>query len=291
MQARRHILVAMDQPFRAPNTLIRPRDLTRSGWTRILFSKVPEVTLAFWAVKVLSTTVGVTAADFLARRLALGLTATTAILGLLLATALIIQFSLRRHVPAAYWLVVVLASAVGTLLADDLVVNLGVGLPVTTALFAIALLGTFVAWYRSEQTLSVHTIVTRRREAFYWSAILLTFALGTSVGDLLARNLPAGAVAPALVLGVVLAGIAAAYRAGASALAAFWAAYVLTHPFGAATGDLLAAAPGDGGLGLGSGRTSALFLLLILAVVTWFTLRGHRRQGPGSAPSAITAGA
>src|SRR6476469_142512 len=243
----------MDQPSRAPNTLIRPRDLTRSGWTRILFSKVPEVTVLFWVVKVLSTTIGLSAADLLARRLALGLSATTAIMGLLLATVLIIQFSLRRHVPAAYWPAVVLASAVGTLVADDLVVNLHVVLPATTAVFTIALLGTLVAWYRSEQTLSIHTIVTRRREAFYWSVVLLTFALGTSIGDLVVQGPALGPVSSVVVLGAVLVGIAVAYRVGANAVAAFWTAYVLTHPFGAVLGTLVATGPRHGGLGLGDG--------------------------------------
>ena len=272
MQARGRILLRMNRPPPAPNTLIRPRDLTRTGWTRILFSKVPEVTLLFWLVKVLSTTVGGRAADFLAGSVGLGLPATTAIMSLLLATALIIQFSLRRHVPAAYWLVVVLMSAVGALLAALLADTFGLGQWAATACLTALLLVTFGAWYRVEQTVSIHTIVTRRREAFYWCAILASFALGTSIGDLVGTVAALGVAGTALVFGAALVAVAVACRAGLGAAPAFWAAYVLTQPFGAAAGAALAAPASAGGLGLGAEGTSVLFLVVILAIVSWFTV-------------------
>jgi uncharacterized membrane-anchored protein len=273
----------MSRTTNMPNTLVRPRDLTRTGWTRILFSKVPEVTVLFWIVKILSTTVGETAADFLSGNLGLGLPATTAIMGILLATALIVQFSLRRYVPAAYWLAVVLVSVVGTLFSDDLVDNLGVSLWTTTTIFAVGLAATFIAWYRSERTLSIHTIVTRRREAYYWLAILFTFALGTSAGDLVAERLALGYVASVLVFGGMIAVITVAYRGGVNAATAFWAAYILTRPLGASMGDFLTAAPADGGLGLGTNGTSALFLVVIVSVVSWFSLQ-QRRVSAGRTP-------
>jgi len=253
---------------------------------------VPEVTLLFWVVKVLSTTVGVTAADFLARNLGLGLAASTAVMSLLCSIALIAQFSLGRYVPAAYCLSVVVISVVGTLLSDDLVDGLGLGLWTTTWILAFGLVTTLAVWYRSEHTLSIHTIVTRRREAYYWLAVLFAFALGTSAGGLL----PAHAFRAALViLGVVLVAIVVAWRQGLSAVAAFWAAYVVTGPCGASLGDILTTKPADGGLGLGNDATTAVFLAVILAVVGWFTWREHRRlvfsvASGGRAQDGPTAG-
>ncbi|MEG9224915.1 COG4705 family protein [Aeromicrobium sp. Sec7.5] len=253
----------------------------RGAWTETLATKVPEVILLFWVVKILSTTVGETAADFLSENLGLGLPATTAIMSVLLAAALVTQLAARRYVPWVYWLTVVLVSVVGTLFSDNLVDNLGVSLWTTTAIFGAGLVVAFVAWYRSERTLSIHTIVTRRREAFYWTVILLAFALGTSAGDLVAEKLAFGYVPSALVFGAVIALILVAHlKLGLNAVVAFWAAYILTRPFGASMGDFLTAAPADGGLGLGTNATSALFLAVIIAVVAWFTVQ-NRRQTRG----------
>ncbi len=282
MQAQARIVLLMNQTTDRSSALVRPHDLTRTGWTRILTNKVPEVTILFWVVKILSTTVGETAADFLSGNLGLGLPATTAIMGLLLAMALIAQFSLRRYVPAAYWLAVVLISVVGTLFSDNLVDNLGVSLWTTTAVFALGLAATFIAWYRSERTLSIHSIVTRRREAYYWLAILFTFALGTSAGDLVAERLALGYVPSALIFGGVIALVTIGYRAGLNAVLAFWAAYILTRPFGASMGDFLTAAPADGGLGLGTNGTSGLFLVVIVAVVARFSFQQRAEAGSNS---------
>ena len=154
-----------------------------------MLNKVPEITIYFWVIKVLCTTVGETAADFLSANLGLGLTNTTFIMGGLLLITLFFQFRFRKYVPGIYWLAVVLLSIVGTQITDNLVDNFGVTLVTTTTIFTIVLAAIFVAWYASEKTLSIHTIYTTRRETFYWLAILFTFALGTAAGDLIAERL------------------------------------------------------------------------------------------------------
>jgi len=244
-----------------------------SGRGRQMLSKVPEVTLYFWVIKIMATTVGETAADLLNENLGLGLTVTSCIMGALLVVALVLQFRARRYVPAVYWLSVVLISVVGTLITDNLTDNLGVPLAVTTVIFAVALAATFAAWYARERTLSIHSITTSRREGFYWLAILFTFALGTAAGDLVAESLNLGFLVSALLFGAVIAAVTVAhFRFGLNAVLAFWAAYVLTRPLGASIGDYLSQAPGDGGLGLGTVVTSALFLVTILALVTYLAV-------------------
>src|SRR3989440_8025957 len=146
----------------------------------VLLSKVPEVTVFFWVIKVLATTVGETAADFLNTNLHLGLTGTTLAMSAVFAVALATQFRSPRYVPPIYWLCVVLISVVGTLITDNLTDNFGVSLKLTTALFALVLAVVFGVWQSQEHTLSIHSIYTARREAFYWLAILFTFALGTA---------------------------------------------------------------------------------------------------------------
>ena len=262
-------------PVITPNRSTTRED--HGAWTRTLLNKVPEVTALFWVVKILSTTVGETAADFLNSNVGLGLSATTAIMALLLAAVLVVQFSSKRYVPAIYWLVVVMISVVGTLFSDNLVDNFGVSLWTTSAIFGAGLIASFVAWYRSEKTLSIHTIVTRRREAFYWLTILFTFALGTSAGDLVAEKLAVGYLPSALIFGGTIAAITTAfYLIRAQHVLAFWAAYIITRPFGASMGDYLTAPTKDGGLGIGTNGTSAIFLAVIIGCVTWFTIQAKR---------------
>jgi uncharacterized membrane-anchored protein len=194
-------------------------------------------------------------------------------MGALLAGALFLQFRSRRCVPWIYWLAVVLISVFGTLVTDNLVDNFGVALETTTMVFAAALLATFALWYASEKTLSIHTIHTTRREAFYWAAILFTFALGTAAGDLAAEGLNLGYAMSAALFGVLILTVAVAYYLfGLNAIAAFWTAYVLTRPFGASCGDLLSQSTADGGLGLGTVETSTLFLVGILGLVAYLSL-------------------
>src|SRR4051812_29055394 len=250
---------------------------------RVMLNKVPEVTLYFWIIKVMATTVGETAADFLSENLHLGLTRTTYVMGTLLVAALVAQFRARRYVPGLYWLAVVLISIVGTLITDNLTDNLGVALTTTTIVFAIALAVTFVVWYVNEKTLSIHSIYTTKREAFYWAAILFTFALGTAAGDLIAERLDVGYWKSALLFGaaialvtvvhfVIKARLAAEHRRQSSnAVLAFWIAYILTRPLGASLGDYLSQARDAGGLGLGTVKTTGLFLLTILGVVAYLT--------------------
>lgn len=249
---------------------------------RQLLNKVPEVTVYFWLIKVLCTTVGETAADLLNDRLGLGLTGTSVVMTVLLAGVLVWQFRLNRYVPGVYWAAVVLISVVGTLVTDNLTDNLGVPLEVTTAVFAVALSVTFTVWYRLERTLSIKRIDNRRREAFYWLAILFTFALGTAAGDLAAERLKLGYWVSALIFGALIALVGGArYGLTLNAVLAFWVAYVLTRPLGASIGDYLSRSPDDGGLGLGTVLTSILFLVTILTLVGYLTVtRRDRIDGP-----------
>jgi uncharacterized membrane-anchored protein len=236
-----------------------------------MLNKVPEVTLYFWIIKILCTTVGETAADLLNTKLGLGLTNTTYLMSAFLIAVLVAQFRARQYVPSIYWLAVVLISVVGTLITDN-IVEQGVTLETTTIAFSLALTAVFAIWYLVERTLSVHTIVTTRREAFYWLAILFTFALGTAAGDFLAEKLELGYLAAlGIFAGAILVITFAHFVLNLNAILSFWLAYILTRPLGASTGDLLAQPTAEGGLGLGTIVTSIIFLSLILALVIYLT--------------------
>src|SRR5262245_19437248 len=261
-----------------------------------MLNRVPEVTIFFWIIKVLATTVGETAADFLNDNLGLGLTGTSLVMAALLAAGLVVQFRLRRYVPPVYWLAVVLISIVGTLITDNLVDNLGISLEVTTIAFAVALAVTFVAWYASERTLSIHTIFTTRRETFYWLAVLFTFALGTAAGDLLAEGMDLGYLRSGLMFAAAIGLVYLAYRAlGLNEIAAFWIAYVLTRPLGASFGDYLSQDRDAGGLGVGTVTTSVVFLVAILIVVVYLTVTERdrtelvSREQPMAEPQTLTS--
>jgi uncharacterized membrane-anchored protein len=256
----------------APQTVATTRP-DRISLGRQMLNKVPEITLYFWVIKILCTTVGETAADLLNENLGLGLTNTTYIMAAALIAVLVFQFRSRKYVPGIYWLAVVLISIVGTLFSDNLVDNLGVELQTTTIAFSIILACVFGAWYWSERTLSVHTIVTSRREAFYWLAILFTFALGTSAGDLVAEKLELGYLPSVGIFAGAIAIVAVAhFRFKLNAILAFWIAYILTRPLGASIGDFLSQPTGETGLGLGTILTSVIFLSLILALVVYLTV-------------------
>ncbi len=235
-----------------------------------IFSKVPEVTLFFWIIKILCTTVGETAADFLNVNLNLGLTGTTIILGIVLAIALFFQFKTKQYVPGIYWLVVVLLSVFGTLVTDNLVDEMGVSLETTVVAFSIGLAATFGLWYASEKTLSIHSIYTAKREAFYWLAILFTFALGTAAGDLVAERFELGYLVSAIIFGALIAVVAVAHlRFNLNGVFAFWVAYILTRPLGASLGDYFSQPIDSGGLALGTVGTSIVFLTAILITVIY----------------------
>ncbi|TAJ77974.1 MAG: hypothetical protein EPO42_08985 [Gallionellaceae bacterium] len=234
---------------------------------RQMLNKVPEITLAFWIIKIMSTTVGETGADFLAVNVGWGQGVTRAVMGTLLALALFWQLRARRYTPWIYWLTVVLLSVVGTQITDLLTDGLGVSLYVSTAAFAVLLGVIFAVWHQLERTLSIHEIFTPRREWFYWAAILCTFALGTAAGDLATEALGLGFTKGAIAFGVLIGITYAAWRMGGDAVLTFWIAYILTRPFGAALGDLLTQSPTYGGLGMGAMWTSALFLTVIVLLV------------------------
>jgi uncharacterized membrane-anchored protein len=240
---------------------------------RHMLNKVPEVTVYFWAIKILCTTVGETASDYLNESLGFGLTWTSVVMGLLLALVLAFQFKARMYKAPVYWVSVVIISIFGTLITDNLSDNIGVPLEYSTIVFSVILAVVFAVWYGVERTLSIHTIVTRRREGFYWLAILFTFALGTAAGDLSAERLHLGYLVSIFLFGGLIALIAAAYyRFAANPILAFWLAYILTRPLGASIGDFLSQPHADGGLGLGPTGTSYLFLGAILALVTYLTI-------------------
>ena len=239
---------------------------------RQMLNKVPEITIWFWIIKIMATTVGETAADFLTFNLHWGLSNTTIVMTGLLLITLFIQFKSKKYVPWIYWLVVVLISVVGTLVTDNLVDNFGVALETTTIVFTVALLVTFVAWYRSEKTLSIHSIYTTKREAFYWLSILFTFALGTAAGDLISEGMNLGYLNSGIIFASLIVLVTIAHFGfKLNAVWAFWIAYILTRPFGASFGDYLSQSRGAGGLGLGTVGTSAIFLIIILILVIYLT--------------------
>jgi uncharacterized membrane-anchored protein len=240
--------------------------------TAPIFNRVPKVTVDFWLIKLMAVTMGETAADYLAVNLGFGLTATAALMSAVLAVALYLQFAQKKYIPSYYWAAVVLISVVGTLITDCLIGIFGVPLTTTTVVFTGALAATFAAWYASEKTLSIHTIFTTRREAFYWLAILFTFALGTAAGDLVAEHYELGYLTTGLLFVTIIAAFYVGYAVfKLNAVLMFWLAYIFTRPLGASFGDLLSQPRDYGGLGFGTIITSALFLAAIFALVVYMT--------------------
>jgi uncharacterized membrane-anchored protein len=240
--------------------------------SRALLSKVPEVTVWFWIIKILCTTVGESFADWINMTLGVGLTATALIFTAVLVVVLAWQLRLSRYVPLVYWLAVVVLSVTGTLYTDILTDDLGVSLTLSTSVFAIALAAVFGVWYARERTLSIHSIVTLPRESFYWLAVLVTFALGTAAGDWTLQLTGWGPGNSVLLPAGLIAAIAIGWRLGANPVLAFWLAYILTRPLGANLGDWLASPKTEHGLGLGTALTSAVFLTAILATVVYLTI-------------------
>jgi uncharacterized membrane-anchored protein len=253
-----------------------------------MLNKVPEITVYFWVIKVLCTTVGETFADNLNENLGLGLSGTSYLMGAALIAVLFFQFRARRYVPGIYWLAVVLISVVGTLVSDNLVENYGVALETTTIAFGAILICVFASWYASERTLSVHTIFTTRREAFYWLAILFTFALGTSAGDFLSEQLELGYLAAlGIFAGAIVVVAVLHFGLRLNAILSFWLAYILTRPLGASIGDYLASPTSEGGLGLGTNLTSIIFLSTILALVVFLAISKRDVIRSGSLAPAL----
>ena len=238
-----------------------------------VYNRVPAVTADFWLIKLMAVTMGETAADYLAVNLGFGLTATSLIMATVLIGALALQFGQKRYVPWSYWLAVVLISIVGTLVTDNLVDNFHISLISTTIGFTVALAATFAVWYASEKTLSIHAIFTTKREAFYWLAILFTFALGTAAGDMVAEKFGLGYLSTGVLFGMIIASLAAGYfLVGLDAVLGFWLVYIFTRPLGASFGDLLSQPTKFGGFGLGTIITSVLFLTAIVAIVGYMSV-------------------
>ncbi len=259
---------------------MQPTVSDREADAAALLNKVPLATLAFWLVKMMATTVGETAADFLNADLGFGLTGTSWVVGLLTLAALVWQLRARRYVPAVYWLAVVMISVAGTLITDNLTDQLGVPLQISTLVFTGALAVVFMCWHLQEHTLSIHSITTPRRELYYWAAVLLTFALGTAAGDLLAEVMQTGYLAAAAIFsGAIVVVALLHYVFGLAAVPAFWLAYILTRPFGASLGDLLSQPLDKGGMGLGTTGTSALFLVAIAVLVFGMTRQQRLKAG------------
>ncbi|MES2409426.1 MAG: hypothetical protein V4509_03970, partial [Patescibacteria group bacterium] len=228
-------------------------------------------TLYFWIIKVLCTTVGETFADFLNINLNIGLTGTSIIMGVLLVAALFFQFKASKYIPGVYWLTVAFISVFGTLVTDNLTDSIGVPLETSTILFSILLALTFILWYRSEKTLSIHSIFTKRRESFYWLTILFTFALGTATGDLMAESLGLGYLTTGIIVAVIILLASLSRRAGLNSVLSFWIIYIMTRPLGASIGDYLSQPSRYGGLGLGATMTSILFIFGIIGLVIFLS--------------------
>ena len=272
----------MNSLTQAPTKTV-PTPVTKS-LSRKMLNKVPEITVYFWVIKVLCTTVGETFADNLNENLGLGLSGTSYIMGTLLIAVLFFQFRARKYVPGIYWLAVVMISVVGTLVSDNLVENYGVTLETTTIAFSAILIAVFASWYAVERTLSVHTIFTTRREGFYWLAILFTFALGTSAGDFLSEQLELGyPAALGIFAGAIVVVAVLHFGLRMNAILSFWLAYILTRPLGASIGDYLASPKAEGGLGLGTNLTSFIFLGTILALVVYLAISKRDVIARGSA--------
>ena len=229
------------------------------------------MTVAFWITKALTTGMGESTSDYLVHRLPPVIA--VAIGGVALAIALALQLAARRYVPWTYWLAVAMVGVFGTMAADVLHVGLGVPYLVSTAFFAVALAAIFGLWYGSEKTLSIHSIHTRRRELFYWAAVMATFALGTAAGDLTAVSLHLGYLAAGVMFAVVIAIPAIAHwRFGMNPILAFWFAYIATRPLGASFADWMGVSPARGGLDLGAGPVSVALTVLIIGLVIYLSL-------------------
>ena len=257
---------------------------------REMLSKVPEITVWFWIIKILCTTVGESFADWINMSLGVGLENTALLFTAVFAVILAWQLSLRRYVPFVYWLTVVVVSVTGTLYTDILTDALGVPLALSTTVFAVILAAVFGVWWLSQRTLSIHSITTTPRELFYWLAILVTFALGTAAGDwILELTGWSPGVSVLLPAGLIVA-VVIGWRMRGNAVLSFWLAYILTRPLGANLGDWFGLLPDQQGLGLGTAVTSVIFLAAILGTVIFLTFSRADvidRTAPASQKSAV----
>jgi uncharacterized membrane-anchored protein len=248
-------------------------------------AKVPEITLAFWVIKLLTTAGGEATSDYLS--LGSHLTGAAVETGILV-IGLTWQFRVRRYTAAAYWFLAYAIAIFGTGVADTLHLVVGIPYAGTTLLWAVVLAGVFAAWYRSERTLSIHSVITRRREAFYWATVFATFALGTALGDFTAVSLHLGYFSSVVLFFVVIMIPAVAWRGlGLNAVLAFWSAYVVTRPLGASVADYVSKSRSLSGLGFGDGRTA---LIATVAVAIGVACLALTRTGIQSPAGQVTPG-
>jgi uncharacterized membrane-anchored protein len=250
--------------------------LSSAGPLRL--SKVPEITLLFWIIKILTTGTGESASDWLLNRgeglPGLGIMWALVIDFGLFVVAFVLQFAVRRYIPAVYWLAVLAVGIVGTVVADIMHFLVGVPLWGTTGVYAAILAIDFMLWHRSEGTLSVHSIFTVRREVYYWVAVFFTFALGTALGDLTAQVWNLGFFGSIFLFGALMLVPATLHvQSSVNAVFVFWFAYVLTRPLGASIADWLSVPPNEGGLGLGSGPVTWVATAVIVALVAYVSFR------------------
>jgi uncharacterized membrane-anchored protein len=241
-------------------------------------AKVPEITLAFWVIKLLTTAGGEATSDYLA--LGSHVTGAAVETGLLV-IGLIWQFRIRRYTAAAYWFLAYAIAIFGTGVSDTLHLTVGIPYAGTTLLWAVVLAGIFIVWYRSERTLSIHSIITRRREAFYWATVFATFALGTALGDFTATTLGLGYLGSVVLFFVVILIPAIAWRGfGLNAVVAFWSAYVVTRPLGASVADYVSKSRSLSGVGFGDGRTALIATVVVAIGVAYLAITRSDIQNP-----------
>ncbi|MBD3919424.1 hypothetical protein H8B09_11730 [Paenibacillus sp. PR3] len=261
--------------------------LTDESKLKQLISKVPQLTIFFWIIKVLCTTVGETFSDFLSFNVGLGLPLTTLLMGIAFVIVLFVQFRASKYIPLVYWLTVVLISVFGTLVTDNLTDGFGVPLERSTIIFSLLLAVTFLLWFISEGTLSIHSIYTAKRETLYWLSILFTFALGTAVGDLYSEQLGVGYLNTGIIVVIVIACVFVAWKLKFNEILAFWIVYILTRPLGASLGDYLSQSKKNGGLELGATLTSVIFLLAIVAIIVFLAITKYDLVAKGGNSESI----
>jgi uncharacterized membrane-anchored protein len=233
------------------------------------FRKVPEITAIFWLTKILTTAMGESTSDFFVFKI----NPYVAVIlgGVALVIALILQFSVSKYIAWVYWFAVAMVAVFGTMVADVLHIQFGIPYLISTIFFAVVLALVFIVWYKSEKTLSIHTIYNSRRELFYWATVLATFALGTAAGDLTARTIGLGFFASGLLFTGIFVVPAIGYRLGLNKIFAFWFAYILTRPLGASFADWFGKSTRISGLGLGDGRVIIVLTVLIILCVAYMT--------------------
>ncbi len=242
-----------------------------SGLSGSSLRKVPEIILLFWVVKILSTAMGEATSDFLVFKINPYVAVTAG--GVVLCAVLLLQFTVRKYIAWVYWLAVVIVAVFGTMSADSLHIQLGIPYIISTLFFMVVLVVVFIMWYKTEKTLSIHSITTRRRELFYWATVLSTFALGTAIGDLSATTFGLGYFLSGIVFTLLFLIPAIGYRwFNLNEIVAFWFAYVVTRPLGASFADWMGKPTSHGGLGWGDGTVSVLLTILIVICVVYLSI-------------------